>query len=61
MVLNMSTLNMNYDKMNSILCIYYFLGFGCYLFFVFDRWHSMVMLYMWIVFRYFFCEKILNL
>lgn len=48
--LNLGALNIHFDKMNSFLCVHHFLGMGCFLFYLFDRWHYRIIMYIFFVF-----------
>lgn len=48
----MFALNIHFDKCNSILCVYHFIGIWTFFCFLFDRWRYKTIMYIWIVFWY---------
>ncbi|CAD8191690.1 unnamed protein product [Paramecium pentaurelia] len=48
--LNMLAMNIHFDKVNSILCIYHFVGVWTFVCFLFDRWKHKTIMYIWVIF-----------
>lgn len=53
-------LTLHYDRLNSVckfisyylveVCIFHIIGTGGYLFYLLDKWHFKIMIYLWVVF-----------